>query len=421
MKIVFVLHLLFDTGLEYFRALAKTVDIELVIHIHGEITNQSIITSPTNDISVGFHRDSQSKLVERLTSVVPEIKKCNVLKYNSNSFKDRINFTVSYNFCKWIRREKFTHVFYYGSSAVWLQQLPFLVGLSRVFFVHDYLPHSGRGENIDYKTIINKDNLVKVQIGQGKKTKKYPPYKLYMGVITLIPSHYFVLFSNNMSKKFSTYYRVPEHRVIVSKFGYLTLFRDSSIKLLPKERSTILFFGRISEYKGIEYLIQAALLLKDKIYDLKVIIAGTGLFQYDKSEVKNNQIFELLEYHIPNSKLIELFSRASIVICPYIDATQSGVVVTSYAFGKPVIGTRLGAFEEYIKDGETGLLVDPANAGALANAIEYCLTHPDVIQSYENKIKEYEHTLSNWETQAELIVGRLRSKNFTNYSWQNLE
>ena len=57
------------------------------------------------------------------------------------------------------------------------------------------------------------------------------------------------------------------------------------------------------------------------------------------------------------------------VVCPYTDATQSGVVMTAFAFGKPVIATRVGGLEEVVSHERTGLLVPPGDARALADAM----------------------------------------------------
>ena len=72
---------------------------------------------------------------------------------------------------------------------------------------------------------------------------------------------------------------------------------------------------------------------------------------------------------ITDDKRTEFFQRASIVVLPYIEATQSGVVPVAYAHSKPVIATRTGGLPDVIDDGQTGILVDPKNEVQLADAI----------------------------------------------------
>jgi glycosyltransferase involved in cell wall biosynthesis len=58
-----------------------------------------------------------------------------------------------------------------------------------------------------------------------------------------------------------------------------------------------------------------------------------------------------LERYLNNAETSELFERATLVACPNLDATQSGVVLTAFGFGKPVVATRVGGLPEYIDDG----------------------------------------------------------------------
>jgi len=57
-------------------------------------------------------------------------------------------------------------------------------------------------------------------------------------------------------------------------------------------------------------------------------------------------------------------------VLPYRSGTQSGVVPLAYAHGRGVVTTRVGGLAEAVRDGETGLLVPPGDAAALAEALE---------------------------------------------------
>ena len=72
----------------------------------------------------------------------------------------------------------------------------------------------------------------------------------------------------------------------------------------------------------------------------------------------------------------ELFRQASIVVLPYIEATQSGVIPLAYSYAKPVVATRVGALAEVVDDGKTGRLVPPADSESLAAAIVELLRDP---------------------------------------------
>jgi glycosyltransferase involved in cell wall biosynthesis len=77
----------------------------------------------------------------------------------------------------------------------------------------------------------------------------------------------------------------------------------------------------------------------------------------------------ILNRYIPNEEVGQLFSAADVVVMPYLDASQSGVVTLASQFGLPGIATRVGGLPEAVLDGETGLIVPPADADALARAL----------------------------------------------------
>jgi len=139
---------------------------------------------------------------------------------------------------------------------------------------------------------------------------------------------------------------------------------------LKEDGNVILFFGRIYEYKGLKYLIEAEPKISEKIPDIKIIIAGEGDdFAKYKSIIKNKENFIIYNYRIPYQQGAELFQRSSIVVLPYIEGSQSGVVPTAYSFKKPVVATDVGSIPEIVDDGVTGLIVSPGDSNELANAI----------------------------------------------------
>ncbi len=140
---------------------------------------------------------------------------------------------------------------------------------------------------------------------------------------------------------------------------------------VEEEGNLILFFGRIHEYKGLEYLIKAEPLITQQIPDARIVIAGVGenFSKYEKLMGIRGSRFIVHNYHIPYQKGAELFQRCSVVVLPYIEASQSGVVSTAYGFSKPVIVTSVGSIPEVVDDGLTGLIVPPRDSEALAKAI----------------------------------------------------
>ena len=136
------------------------------------------------------------------------------------------------------------------------------------------------------------------------------------------------------------------------------------------DNHTILFFGRIWPYKGLKYLIRAEPLISRQIPGVKIVIAGEGEnFEPYRQMMVHPERFVILNRHIPEEETSRLFQEASVVVLPYIESSQSGVIPIAYTYKKPVIATTVGGLPEMIDDGVTGLLVPPRDERKLAEAI----------------------------------------------------
>ncbi|MCA9245483.1 MAG: glycosyltransferase family 4 protein [Planctomycetales bacterium] len=146
---------------------------------------------------------------------------------------------------------------------------------------------------------------------------------------------------------------------------------------VEEDSSLVLFFGRIWEYKGLRYLIEAEPLISEAVPNLRIMIAGRGdnFEKYRRLMVHPDRFLVENEY-VSETRRYEMFSQAALVVLPYIEATQSGVVPVAYTHGKAVVATRVGALPECVDDGDTGLLVPPRDVKALADAIVQLLTDP---------------------------------------------
>jgi glycosyltransferase involved in cell wall biosynthesis len=182
----------------------------------------------------------------------------------------------------------------------------------------------------------------------------------------------FLLHNRSQLEGFCRDFRIDPSRVDVSLLGAYTLLREWMGGPIAEEPCTILFFGRLSKYKGLEPLYRAIQLVAERVDGVRLIVAGSPAFGYQPPPApvlpRGGQV-EVLERYIGTAEMTALMQRASIVVCPYTDATQSGVVLTAYAFGKPVVATDVGGLPEYVRDGESGLVVPANDPAALASAI----------------------------------------------------
>jgi len=172
----------------------------------------------------------------------------------------------------------------------------------------------------------------------------------------------------------------------------------------PKyETHRILFFGRLLEYKGLPYLLKAQPLISKEIPDLKICIAGEGdvLKNYDHLFI-DRDCFEIYNHYIDNKLMVELFQKSCLIVLPYSEASQSGVVSLAYTFSRPVVATNVGGLPEIIEHNKTGLIVPPNDEKKLAEAIISLLKDKDKCARLgQNAYRKVKIEMS-WDTVAQL-------------------
>lgn len=160
-----------------------------------------------------------------------------------------------------------------------------------------------------------------------------------------------------------------------------------------------LFVGRLLPYKGLEVLIEAARRLEGDPA-VGMVIGGPGRLERLVPDPLPANV-EVRNGLVGDGEVVELFRRCGVVVLPYIEASQSALVAAAYRFCKPVIVTRTGALPEYVVEGETGWVVPPGDAGALAEALGSALGDPARLARagqagrawYEHARKREEQTL----------------------------
>ncbi|SMP68519.1 Glycosyltransferase involved in cell wall bisynthesis [Neorhodopirellula lusitana] len=176
-------------------------------------------------------------------------------------------------------------------------------------------------------------------------------------------------------------FQFPEPRVHV--IPHVAMGKFDSDSHVQEQPGTVLFFGRIYEYKGLKTLIAAEPLIAKHVDQFKIVIGGSGDdFEQYSSEMQNPDRFEVHNRWIGDDERAAFFQRCSMVVLPYNEATQSGVVPVAFNYAKPVVATSVGALVECVDHEETGLLVPPKDPGLLAEAIVRLLQNPQEATQY---------------------------------------
>ena len=142
---------------------------------------------------------------------------------------------------------------------------------------------------------------------------------------------------------------------------------------LAAAEPVVLFFGFVRRYKGLPVLIEALAKARTRL-PIRLVIAGEfwedeSIYRDQVARLGLNDAVRFYNAYVPNNDMATFFAAADIVALPYLEATQSGVVQWSYAFEKPIIATSVGGLPEAVIHEQTGLLVPPGDAQALAEAM----------------------------------------------------
>ena len=126
----------------------------------------------------------------------------------------------------------------------------------------------------------------------------------------------------------------------------------------------VLLFGRLEPYKGVSVLLEAMEHIWESRPDVRLTIAGTGS---ESALIPDDSRIDARIGYIPEDSVDEMFASATVVVLPYLDASQSGVGLLAIARGVPVIVTDVGGLPDLVID--RTYVVPPGDAASLAAAI----------------------------------------------------
>jgi glycosyltransferase involved in cell wall biosynthesis len=234
-------------------------------------------------------------------------------------------------------------VIHYQGAHVWFDlALPFLRRYPLVFTIHDFKPHPG--DRLSLKTPFW------VEMFARRRADELIVHSQYLREIV----------ARNL----------PGAAANTSVIPHIQIGEDLPPSASKEEEHLVLFFGRIWEYKGLEYLIHAEPLITARVPDARILIAGQGedFSRYARMMIHSDRFIVHNEF-ISDERAADYFRRASVVVLPYIEASQSGVIPVAYSAARPVVATTVGGLPEIVEDGRTGYLVAPRDAAQLADAI----------------------------------------------------
>jgi glycosyltransferase involved in cell wall biosynthesis len=188
---------------------------------------------------------------------------------------------------------------------------------------------------------------------------------------------------------------------------------DSISGAQPREfpHGTIIagFVGRLVEYKGVDVFVDCLQLLQShQGQPIAGLVAGNGAV--DPALRTRSAGFITWDVRwVPESELADVVRRMDLVILPYREASQSGVMPLAASLGVPVVCTPVGGLVEQAAVCGNTLVADAVDAGSVAEAIDRLLADPSTYNELSRRGLENAATQMSWDTAASALAKAFRS------------
>ncbi len=294
---------------------------------------------------------------------------------------------------KLIRQEKYDVIHFQYFRRLRMESLYFsmlkLMKIKLAHTVHDVTPlNNSKLDHFFNLLVYKKADILFVHSNSNKKTLAQQ-IKLDEEKIKVVPHGDFDTF-------------IPDR--IVTKSEARKLFG------LSQEQNVILFFGAIKEYKGLDILLNSLSSVSKKINNLTLIIAGEA--DPSELELKYRNIISKLPKEIkvifnagfiPSAEVAKHFIASDVVILPYRRISHSGVLNLAYSFGRPVIATNVGDFEETIEEGKSGFVLSSNSQENLSEKIIQAFSDKLKLEEMGKYARHLSETKYSWKNSAELL------------------
>lgn len=372
-----------DVDLSYLHEAQQMADITYIMEV-----NPRFLTGPAFNIKKIYPKSGLFKA----TDIYPEFEKLqgfiNLDKAYVLNTSGRLwvlkSFWTNFLLLIFLIRQHFNIVHLAWPPNVYEFILYFL-RKRMILTVHDPIPHSGLNTRI-------------------VRLRRWLAFRL-------IPN--FILLNKAQRQEFLDIYHLADHQVIESQMSCYTYLRtvmpDRSDT--PPKGSYILFAGKISPYKGLDYLLPAMEQVHKVCPECRLVVAGGGSFHFDISRYQSLDYIDICNRFIPDDELVSLIQDCAFMVCPYTDATQSGVVMSAFAFNKPVIVTNVGGLPEMVIHQRYGLVVQEKDTTILAQSIASLWQQPELAAAFAQNIRDdYGSGSLSWKKTAENIISACRMR-----------
>lgn len=173
------------------------------------------------------------------------------------------------------------------------------------------------------------------------------------------------------------------------------------------------FVARLSQEKGCVYLLEAMAWLREKGYNLQLLIVGDGPERRSlEKKVAQLDLGDKVTFVGWQACAAKYYCQMDVVVIPSLLESLGLTALEGMSYGKPVVATQVGGVPEIVRHGETGLLVSPASSIELALAIERLLKDPDLRARLGHQSQRYvfeHHTIEKMVKNTLALYRDIRS------------
>jgi len=268
-----------------------------------------------------------------------------------------------------------------------------------------------------YKLVGKRVVLTAHNINAGQRDSRDSALnRLTLRIQYRLADHIFV-HTDRMKTQLVQDFRLGERDVSVIPFGInnsvprTDLTAEAARRRLGIGRHdrTMLFFGNIGPYKGLQFLVAAFHRLAARAPDYRLLIVGQPMkgheayfndIQHEIASSESQARVIQRSAFIPDDETELYFKAADLLVLPYTEVFQSGVLILGYSFGVPAVATDVGSFRDDVVEGETGFLCRPRDPIDLATTIERYF-RSDLFSAADRcrtAIRDYARARYSWET-----------------------
>jgi glycosyltransferase involved in cell wall biosynthesis len=256
-----------------------------------------------------------------------------------------------------IRAHRPDLVHFLGDSTLWLNlALPFLRHLPRIVTIHDVHLHPGDV--------------------QSRRVPRLTVHQLRRAATRLV-----VHGPDQRRQALAQLGRSAEEVVVLphpALARYARLAARAGLVRRPEGPPRVLFFGRLMRYKGLPTLVEAWPAVAASVPGAELRIAGSGPdAPWLARACAGLPGVRLEARRLADLETAQAFLDADLVVLPYHEASQSGVLALAAAFGRPVVASAVGDLAHTVATTGMGRLVPPADPTALAAALVTVLNDPE--------------------------------------------